>query len=258
MADVEELARAQGWKGPEEFSGPPEKFKSAEDFLKVAEDYAPVSRERNRYLTEQLEKLNQKYEQTQSTLHKLADHHKKTAQLAYKRALRELSQKRQEAVELGDTDTFKKVDEEIQELQAAKPEDEISPANSGQSAQSHQETLDKWVSENEWFVNDITLHQAAIAAGNILSIKHPTMSPEKQLAEIKKMVMEQYPEKFESDKASKVSPVLGGDNYSGSGGRGRKKSYSDLPGDAKKACDDFVKQGLMTKDDYVKEYFEME
>jgi len=33
-----------------------------------------------------------------------------------------------------------------------------------------------------------------------------------------------------------------------------KKSYNNLPSDAKSACDKFVKQGLMTKEQYVAEY----
>jgi hypothetical protein len=33
------------------------------------------------------------------------------------------------------------------------------------------------------------------------------------------------------------------------------KSYAALPDDAKKACDRFVKQGLMTKEQYIKDYF---
>jgi len=33
-----------------------------------------------------------------------------------------------------------------------------------------------------------------------------------------------------------------------------KKSYGNLPPEAKAACDKFVKQGLMTKEAYVAEY----
>ena len=33
-----------------------------------------------------------------------------------------------------------------------------------------------------------------------------------------------------------------------------KKSYESLPAEAKAACDKFVKQGLMTREEYVKEF----
>ena len=33
-----------------------------------------------------------------------------------------------------------------------------------------------------------------------------------------------------------------------------KKSYENLPSEAKAACDKFVKQGLMTREEYVKEF----
>src|SRR5512137_2568529 len=106
MDAIEEKARAQGWKGPEEYNGPPERFKGAEEFLKVADEIGPVARERNKYLSDQVEKLNQKVEKTTQTLQNLAAHHRRTADLAYKRAFRELTAKRDEAVEMGDTQAF--------------------------------------------------------------------------------------------------------------------------------------------------------
>jgi hypothetical protein len=36
----------------------------------------------------------------------------------------------------------------------------------------------------------------------------------------------------------------------------KAETYDNLPADAKAACDDFVKQGFMKREDYVKQYFE--
>ena len=254
--DVEERARAQGWKGPEEYSGPPEKFKDAEEFLKVADDYAPVIKERNRRLIEQLDELNQKYDRQNQTLQKLAQHHKRTAELAYQRALRDLEKRRRDAVELGDTTAFTEVEAEIKELHAANvAEPDPAPVQVPQ-ANPDKEAAEKWFQDNPWFFDDLTLHMAAQAAGNIVDKKFPNYTAAEKLAWVKKTVMDTYPDRFEQQegKKEKVSPVLGGSG-SGKGGNGRKKSYADLPGDAKKACDDFVKQGLMTRDDYVTDYF---
>jgi hypothetical protein len=67
--------------------------------------------------------------------------------------------------------------------------------------------------------------------------------------------MEEFPSKFGTKKkvTSNGSPV-----ESGSGRQSRQspssKSYENLPPEAKAACDRFVKQKLMTKEQYVSEY----
>ena len=254
--DIEERARAQGWKGPDEYSGPPEKFKDAEEFLRIAEEYAPVIKERNRRLVEQLDELNQKYDRQNQVLHNLAKHHKRTAELAYQRALRELEKRRREAVELGDTTAFSEVEAEIQELHAANMAEPDPAPDQAPSANLDKEAAEKWFQENPWFFDDLTLHMAAQAAGNIVDKKFPHYTAAEKLEWVKRTVMEAYPDRFEqhNEKKDKLPPVLGSSVF-GKGGKGKKKTYADLPPDAKKACDDFVAQGLMNRDDYVTEYF---
>ena len=55
-----------------------------------------------------------------------------------------------------------------------------------------------------------------------------------------------------STPSARPSPV---DVSTPSRGSTSKKSYADLPAEAKQACDKFVKQGLLSKDQYVKDYF---
>ena len=68
-----------------------------------------------------------------------------------------------------------------------------------------------------------------------------------------KALADTLPEKF--GKKRTPNPMDGG---STSGGTNRptksKRSYEALPGDAKDACDRFVKQGLMTKEQYLDAY----
>lgn len=266
MSDIEQLAKAQGWKGPEEYSGPPEKFKDAEEFLKVAEEYGPVARERNRRLTEQVEQLNRKIEKTQETLQKLAEHHKKTKDYAYIKAMRDLERQRLEAVEIGDTEKFKEVEKDLLELQSTVAEPAPVPGTD-KVIIPDQEVIDIWMKENPWYAGsetdepDLILAQAATMASNLVAKKKPGLTTAEHLAEVKKMVMKSFPDRFDdpSDgEKTKAPKVMSGNTYGGRSTKSNGKSYSDLPADAKKACDDFVKQGLMSKDEYVKEFFMME
>ena len=68
-----------------------------------------------------------------------------------------------------------------------------------------------------------------------------------------KALADTLPEKF--GKKRTPNPMDGG---STAGGTNRptksKRSYEALPGDAKAACDRFIKQGLMTKEQYLDAY----
>ena len=70
------------------------------------------------------------------------------------------------------------------------------------------------------------------------------------LAEVEKKVQSTF--KKEVRPSARPSPV---DVSTPSRGSTSKKSYADLPAEAKQACDKFVKQGLLSKDQYVKDYF---
>ncbi len=64
---------------------------------------------------------------------------------------------------------------------------------------------------------------------------------------------QKFPEKFGNPRRSRPSPVEGATSAGGKQKKG--KSYDDLPPEAKSTCDRYVEQGLMKKDEYVKEYF---
>ena len=90
----------------------------------------------------------------------------------------------------------------------------------------------------------------------------PARSPETDLTqfqmdvaasiqEVTEEVRRRFPEKFGNPRREKPNRVEGGGTPSGRSG---KKGYADLPPEAKAACDRFVKQGLMTKEEYVKDF----
>jgi hypothetical protein len=70
--------------------------------------------------------------------------------------------------------------------------------------------------------------------------------------EVTRQVKEAQPEKFTNPARKSASVSSSSDGRSPS--TKTKKSYNDLPSEAKQACDKFVKQKLMTQEQYVAEY----
>ena len=73
------------------------------------------------------------------------------------------------------------------------------------------------------------------------------------LNEVTTRVKRMYPEKFNNVNRTKPSPVEG-NSPAGVGKKGGK-SFNDLPAEAKEACLKFEKTKLLTREQYVKEYF---
>ena len=113
--------------------------------------------------------------------------------------------------------------------------------------------LNEWMDKNEWFGKDARLTGMANGLGVELRRENPSLQGKAFLEKLDLELAEMIPAKF--GKKTAFNPMEGSTNGTArpsvSSG---KKSYNNLPSDAKSACDKFVKQGLMTKEQYVAEY----
>jgi UDP-N-acetylmuramyl tripeptide synthase len=85
-----------------------------------------------------------------------------------------------------------------------------------------------------------------------LQNEDPTRELSDILKEVAKEVKTRFPEKFANAKRA-APPAVEGTSAVAAGKGG--KTYQALPPDAKKACDDFLKKGLIkSKDEYLRYY----
>ena len=84
----------------------------------------------------------------------------------------------------------------------------------------------------------------------IIGPKHPPDSKAFYDA-IEAEVRKQFPDNFTNTRRRAPATVESGN---GAGRNTGTKTYANLPPEAKAACDDFVDQELMTRDQYVAEY----
>jgi len=73
------------------------------------------------------------------------------------------------------------------------------------------------------------------------------------LSKVVEIVKHEFPHKFKTSQESRGSLVEG--NTMPSGTKSRKHSWNDIPLEDRKLGQKFIDQKLMTKDEYVVEYF---
>jgi hypothetical protein len=90
-----------------------------------------------------------------------------------------------------------------------------------------------------------------------LNQSNPGLAYEQVLAQVDAKVKETFPHKFVNPNRSQATVVDGGAARTAPQGAG-KKGYNEMPAAAKQQCDAFVKDGVLTRDQYVKDFFELE
>jgi hypothetical protein len=242
----EDRALTMGWTPKEQFKGDPEKWVDAETFVRRGEEFLPFLKANNKRLEKALERSEAKLASMEQTMQRFAEHHTKTEQRAYERAVRELREQIATSSAAGDVQGVLNATDELAELQAeakasAKPADNTPQADP---------EFEAWRETAQWYGKDKPL-SAAFDALCAEVYEDGYRTPKAGLKEAEKRLREQFPHKFENPNRRQPGAVEGG----GAPPRKAGKTYSDLPPDAKAACDDFVKRGLLTRETYVKDYF---
>ena len=212
-----------------------EKKKTPKEFLEVSFNHNKMLKERNEKLSIQIDDLNSK-------LNSIVQFQEEQKKKAVEKAIRELKVERKAAIDDGDHERIEAIDEEIEQQKVAKPE--------------NNPILDAWLAQNPWYRND---EELAIEADIIAQQLSATgrYKPDNQadyqklLSHVETRVKKAFPDKFKNPKKDNPPEVESG---RASPQSQSKHTYADLPAEAKKACDTFVRDGLMTKEQYLEMY----
>ena len=241
--DTLKEAKRQGWVPQEDYTGPEDKWVDAETFVKKGREINAILRKDNEFLKREVSEMKE-------TMQEFKKFHAETEKRAYDRAMADLREQKKEAISNGDGDRVLEIDDAIDELkqarveekkEAAKPSNQPDPVFTG------------WNEENSWFGKDTELTEEANLIGESLKRRQPNLIGRDFLDEVTKRVKKMYPEKFTNSNRSRPSPVEG--NSPNKSARSGGKSFNDLPAEAKAACLKFEKGGLLSREQYVKEYF---
>lgn len=242
---VEEKARSQGWVPQDEYNGPEENWKSAEEFVEVGERISAITKERNDKLLSEISALKKDMHEWNAIREREIA---AVREASYNKAIKELQEKQMEAVEEGDIDKFKSIQQEIAAVQ--KPEPIKQPQQTKQ--ETPKEFVD-WASKNSWYGNDAEMTRFADAIGQTMSAEFS--DPAKFYSAVGNAVKRAYPDKFKDQTPSKIPDVESPNGSSGTKSKSKHK-FNDLPPDAQAACDKYIKRGwYKTREDYMKVFY---
>lgn len=241
-SDVEREAMERGWDP--DFEGDETKRAiSAEEFL-----------DRQR-LYDDLKRRGKENKRLQKAVDELKQSHRLVADQAYKRAKRELEKEKRNAYEEGDTTRALEIDKEMKELD----DTQEAVSSGGETSDLAAEAFESFREENPWYDKDPELRGYADMIGSGMINMNPGKAqsdPESLFQEVSAEVKRRFPEKFEghgTSRRKKDSGVEG--DRAGKGGRGKKHSLKDLPEEHREVAKRIVETGVMSEEEYVRDYF---
>jgi len=231
--DYEAEAVEQGWNA--DFDGPNKT--DAKTFVERGEQIAGILKSKNKKLEDRVHKLEAANVQ-------FGEYHKQTLETQKKKTaeqVEELEEQLAQAITDGDGQAYTLHRKQIQSLKA-------EPVTSDLNV--YAQMAQEWVSENKWYTDNPKL--ATFADGLSERVAGSGFSGQAYFSELTRQVMEAFPEEFKNPAKSAAQAVETGGSVST--GNSKAKTYDNLPDEDKAACDDFVSQGFMTREDYVKVY----
>lgn len=266
--EVQAEARKMGWQGPDKYKGDPEKFVDADTFVERGKTFIPFLNKERERLQQELaaeraarQAIEETVRETKASLEDLEERYTVETQKRTEAALGRLKAEIRDARKEGDfarMDELMEMQEELVEAQT-QAKTEKPPAAKPPEAPVIDPAIVAWTSEHPWFNTDKEKSALFMGFAEARRARGDTSLGRAFLD----AVLEEMEEKLSAEPPSKVA----GARASGGGGGGsREKGYSDLPADAKAACDAdasrFVGAGKKYKDAaswraaYAKMYFE--
>ena len=231
IPEIETQAREMGWKPKEEYEGDPDRWVSAEIYVARAPLY------------EELERRGKETKRLRQDIEVLKQSYAKMEEAAYKRALTALKEQRKEAILNNEMDRVVEIDDQIEELK------EVKPTQPQPNVADIQEKVNVWMTENKWYTEDQDLREYADGVG--LSLGKKGLPPEEVLEQVAQKVKKMFPEKFQK------KPTAPKVEMTPSGGKPKPADRVELTEDEKKSMRTFVRQGLMTEEQYIEQIKQM-
>lgn len=232
----EETARAQGWKPESEFEGDKAKWRPAKEFVERGELFSKI------------DTMGKELKETRKAMKMLQEHHSKVKQTEYNNALNELKALQKRHLEEGNSDGYLETTELLTDLKAEQKAREVVNQN---TAPTPDPRFVSWAEENKWYQKDQELREYADTIGLGYAQRNPGLDPEQVLEYVTAQVKSRYKDKFVNPNRTKPSSVEGASAPAAS------KGSIDLTDDEKRVMNTFVRQGIMSKDEYLSEIKKM-
>ena len=231
----ESEAREQGWRPKEEFEGDPDKWRPAKEFVERGELFGKI------------DTLGKELKETKKALKMLQEHHSKVKETEFKRAIDELKTLQKKHLEEGNSDEYIKTSELLTDLKAEQKAREVIQQQQAEVSKNQVDPrFTDWVAKNAWYNKDNEMKQFADTLGLGYAQANPGVDPDVVLEYVSKQVKMAFKDKFENPNRTKPSAVEGASTPSTA-----KKDSIELTDDERRVMNTFIRQGVMTKEEYI-------
>jgi len=261
-SDVQHEAESQGWVPKERYRGNEADWVDAETFVKRGREILPILRKNNENLVKDLNATKEQLKDFREAAEEFKKFQRESYERKaseYERRIQDIKESRAQAINDGDGQKVNALDDALDEakedLKEAKQavKDVISVPEQPASA-AVDPNLQSWLDKNAWFGEDRRMTSIANGLGEGLRLEFPGLKGEAFLEKLDEALAEEFPNRFGGKSKSPSTNRV----ESGSGRQSRSssnaQSYENLPSEAKAACDRFVKQKLMTREQYVQDF----
>ena len=264
--EVVREAESQGWVPKERFRGNESDWVDADVFVKRGREILPILRKNNENLIKDLQSTKQQLQEFKEAAEEFKRFQRETYERKtqeYEQRIQEIKESRAQAISDGDgkkvnalDDALDQAKEELSEAKkAVKDANKVVETQFDAQPTTIEPQLQTWLDNNNWFGQDKRMTGIANSLGESLRLEFPGLKGQEFLDKLDEVLAEEFPNRFkDKTKNAGVSRVESGSGRQSRNGGGNTKSYDNLPSDAKTACDKFVKQGLMTKEQYVADF----
>ena len=259
--EIQHEAESQGWVPKERFRGNESDWVDADTFVKRGREILPILRKNNENLIKDLQATKDQLKEFREA----AEEFKKFQRESYERKaqeyegqIREIKESRAQAISDGDGQKVNALDDALDQAKENFKEakqsvkDVVSAKDPEPTPEAIDPNLQAWLDRNTWFGQDKRLTAVVNGVGESLRLELPLLKGQAFLDKLDEVLAEEFPNKFGKKQSPSSRVESGSGRQSRSGGNAQ--SYDNLPSEAKLACDRFVKQKLMTREQYVADF----
>jgi hypothetical protein len=261
--EVRQEAESQGWVPKERFRGNESDWVDADTFVKRGREILPILRKNNENLIKDLNSTKEQLKEFREAAEEFKkfqrDAYERKAQ-DYEKRIQEIKESRAQAISDGDGQKVNALDDaldvakdELKEAKQAVKDADKAPIETPASTEIDP-GLQVWLDRNTWFGQDKRMTGIVNGIGESLRLEFPLLKGQAFLDKLDEVLAEEFPGKFGGEKKSPASRVESGSGRASRGSSSNAQTYDNLPAEAKAACDRFVKQKLMTREQYVADF----
>lgn len=247
VSATEATAREQGWTPKEQFRGDPSDWIDADEYVKRGDPR--YLRKQLGQTERQLRKLEQQRTADQVQFDKRLEKMESLNKVQRRKMYAEIENARRAAVAVGDTEEYDRQNEMEAQLYQAEQDAGKEPAKeeSAKAEKPHPD-VEKWVSENPWFIKSPMLNKAAEGIHLQLLDDDPGLTIAENLAKTRAEVIKRFPDKF-----SKAPPARANGHSAVEGGQRaaptpKGKGFMDIPAEERKIIEGHLEEGILYKE----------